>query len=216
MDGPTTSGVPRTALRRMAAVVVVAVALTVALWPRSEPVPDAGTDAALTDLRAAAALAPCPTPTPGVRPGGRLVGLRLPCLGAPGSVDVGAALAGRPVLINVWASWCVPCREEIPALQAYRATPGAIEVLGVSADADPAAALAMMAASGGHYPSVIDAEVRLRRALAGPPLLPANYLISSDGVVRRLDPPVVFRSAAQVQDTLAPYLAEPARATPIG
>lgn len=191
-------------LRGLGAALVLAVALTVALWPRGDSAP---VDEALAEARAAANLDPCPAPAPDAPPpGGRLAGLTLPCLGEPGRVDVGAALAGRPVLLNVWASWCVPCREEIPALEAYRAQPGAVEVLGVAADEDPAAALRMMGELGGTYPSVLDADVRLRRALAGPPILPANYLLMPDGVIRRIDPPVVFRTADEVRDVLSRYL----------
>jgi hypothetical protein len=47
----------------------------------------------------------------------------------------------------------------------------------------------------------------LRRELAGPPLLPANYLLLPDGAIRRIDPPVVFQSAAEIHAVLAPYLA---------
>jgi thiol-disulfide isomerase/thioredoxin len=198
----------RTWLRAAAAVTVLVVALTVALWPRQDAGPEgADADPALVAAREAAALQPCPVPGPGAPPaGGRLAGLQLPCLGSPGTIDVGAAAADRPVLLNVWASWCVPCREEIPALQAYTRLPDAIQVLGVSADADPVAGLEMMRSLGGTYPSVVDADVRLRRELAGPPILPANYVLLPGGTIRRVDPPVVFRSAEQVREVLAGYL----------
>src|SRR5687768_12322610 len=96
----------RRAVARWALVcAALAVALGVALWPRGERA-SPPQDEALAAGRAAAALEPCPAAEPGARPaGGRLAGLQRPCLGAPGTVDVGAALAGRPVLLNVWASW---------------------------------------------------------------------------------------------------------------
>jgi len=95
-----------------------------------------------------------------------------------------------------------------PGAGGRRQEPDAIEVLGVAADVDPTAALAMMAALGNRYPSVIDIDGRLRRELAGPPILPANYVLLPGGVIRRIDPPVVFRDAAQVRAVLADYVGD--------
>lgn len=193
--------------------VVMLVALAVfALWPRDAETaagPDAPpravavSDAELAPLRASAQLPPCPAGTGATPVDGPLNGLTVGCLGAPGAVDLGAVAAGRPVLLNLWASWCRPCVEELPVLAEYAARPDAVPVLLIDLDDDPRAALRLLDDLDVGLPSAVDPGNAVRLALDVPPSLPYTYVTSADGAVVRVDPPTPFRSADDVAAAVA-------------
>ena len=119
--------------------------------------------------------------------------LRLPDLaGKP--TDVPRAWRGRPLLINVWASWCGPCIEEMPELQRFSAKQGAngVQVVGIALD-DPDAVRAFLQRVPVDYPILIDtagpadASVSLGNRKG---VLPYSVLIGADGTLleRRVGP----------------------------
>ncbi|GAA0539977.1 hypothetical protein GCM10011581_42300 [Saccharopolyspora subtropica] len=193
----------RSEIRWTIVVVVLAVVGVVALWPRDAEQPPgsvaAHPPAASTvdpAQRAAAALQPCPAGSDGPA---QLSGVTAQCLADGRPADLAATVAGAPTLVNIWATWCGPCRTELPALQSYAARPGAIRVLGVQVDSDPADGLDLLTELGVHFPNMHDGDNRVRAALKAPGVLPVSYVVTAAGEVRRIDPPVAFESPDEVQ-----------------
>jgi cytochrome c biogenesis protein CcmG, thiol:disulfide interchange protein DsbE len=117
----------------------------------------------------AAALRPCPVTAPASvgNARGDLPPLTLPCLGAGSAVTL-SELRGHPVVLNVWATWCGPCRAELPLFdQLDRDASGRLVVLGVDIQEPSAdAALSFLADEGIRLPSVTDPDGLIRQALA--------------------------------------------------
>lgn len=91
---------------------------------------------------------------------------------------------GKVVLINFWATWCPPCREEIPELlQLKKEFQGRMEIVGISEDEDPPEAVLKFARQKGmNYPIVMATE-QLIDAYGGVPALPTSFLIDTQGRV---------------------------------
>jgi cytochrome c biogenesis protein CcmG, thiol:disulfide interchange protein DsbE len=100
-----------------------------------------------------------------------------------------ASLRGTPVLLNVWATWCPPCREEMPGLQALheRHGPDGLRVVGVSVDGggDGSAVREFLAAHGITFTILHDPQDRVARQFRTMGV-PETFLIDADGrIVQR-------------------------------
>ncbi|WP_031466504.1 TlpA family protein disulfide reductase [Sciscionella sediminilitoris] len=198
----------KTGLRWLLVVAVLVLACVIALWPRGGD--QGGSDrAAPAPVRTSAAQPPVRVNLPGC-PGGsggqvaQLRGVHTNCLADGSDVDLGAALAGRTTLVNVWASWCAPCREELPRLAEYANRKGAANVLLVQVQSDPEQGRAMLGELGVRLPAVHDSGAA-RAALAVPPALPASYVVTADGAVHFVTEPRVFTETDSIAAAVDRY-----------
>lgn len=111
-----------------------------------------------------------------------LPALELPCLTTPHSVDL-QRLGGKPALVNLWASWCGPCRDEMPRLQeAYRAVGDQVAFVGVDTRDSGAAAAGFLEDVGTTYPQLADPSGKLL-GFAHTPGLPVTLVLGADGKI---------------------------------
>jgi cytochrome c biogenesis protein CcmG, thiol:disulfide interchange protein DsbE len=154
---------------------------------------------ALRRLKEQTNVEPCPVTRDVEVAEGGLPAIALPCLGGGRDVHL-AGLRGTPTVVNLWASWCTPCRDELPVLQDfYTRARGKVRMIGVDfEDTRPGAALQLLRHTGVSYPQVADFDKAVDQAL-GPHPVPMTVLVDADGeVVAKL--PIEITSADQLAD----------------
>lgn len=92
---------------------------------------------------------------------------------------------GKPLLVNVWATWCGPCRREMPGLAALdRIAPGGVRVVGISVDGDRNLALEFVRRERLPFANAHDPDGRRVREALGVSRFPATFLVDAQGIVR--------------------------------
>jgi thiol-disulfide isomerase/thioredoxin len=161
---------------------------------------DADTPEALAGPRQRANLPPCPgagrdssAPSPDA-----LRGVVVECAADGSPVDVARALAGRRVVLNLWAYWCAPCMAELPAMAEYQRRAGSdVMVVTVHQDENETAALLRLADLGVRLPTLQDGRRQVAAALRVANVMPATVVLRTDGSVAQTLPRA-FGSADEI------------------
>lgn len=99
-----------------------------------------------------------------------------------GDLVTSDAFAGRPYVVNLFASWCAPCRVEHPELMALKAQ--GVEILGVAYKDDPAATSSFLRELGDPFRTVAldpDGRFGIELGIAG---VPETFVVGADGRIR--------------------------------
>ena len=92
-----------------------------------------------------------------------------------------ASLRGKPVVLNFWASWCVPCKRETPALVAFQKAHPGMRVVGVAVNDQPGDSRKFARRYGIPYPLGSDPDGNVGQGTYGIPGLPSTFVIDPQG-----------------------------------
>ncbi len=119
-----------------------------------------------------------------------------------------SALHGKVVIVNFWATWCPPCREEMPALDAfYRRYHGqGLEMIGVSADRSHDRSDVTKVMQSYSYPAAMLDDAKVNE-FGTPDALPMTVVVDGNGVVRaKLTPDQTKVTEKSLSDAVLPLL----------
>jgi thiol-disulfide isomerase/thioredoxin len=141
---------------------------------------DEGSAASPATTSAASVLQACPEQTDADAAGADVLpALSFDCPGG-GSLDLRRA-PGEPMVLNLWGSWCGPCREELPLVQQFAdASAGQVRVMGLISKDGRSLAESFAADAGVTFPSAFDGDGELMTDL-GLNGLPYTFFIDADG-----------------------------------
>ena len=123
-------------------------------------------------------------------------GVALDCLGG----ENGAAAAEGITVVNVWAWWCGPCRDELPYFDEFAAAHPEYTVVGVHADRNPGNGAAMLDELGISLPSYQDLDNTFAGTLGLPGVIPITVVFDGDEQLQMF--PRTFESAAEIEEAV--------------
>jgi cytochrome c biogenesis protein CcmG/thiol:disulfide interchange protein DsbE len=130
-------------------------------------------------------------------------GLVFPCLDGKSTLHF-SALRG-PLIVNVWGSWCAPCKDEVPIIRSFYAKAHSqLQILGVDVEeAKPADGSVFIVENGMTWPNVIDPDGRSRGYFGMG--VPVTWFIDSNDVVvhKKIG---AMQSEAELRDLTLKYL----------
>lgn len=100
--------------------------------------------------------------------------------GLPGAAK--ADFAGKPRLLNIWASWCLPCIAEAPQLEALKAQ--GVEIIGIAIRDKPADVANFLARHGNPYTRIGSDPISEVQLAVGSSGVPETFVIDGQGVIR--------------------------------